>query len=169
MSSDLPFGSGDPPPPELFAAIWRRHGHRCPMSTLGGRLGHAARRRLGVSQLQGRYRINTCAVDGIVVATGCSPADGTLTVADEGRHQLLLAAAGSPGIAVAIRPEVLERAAVYRRCDDALERERPTLDAATLQRRLAEREEVLDALLTYLCGAGEGELLKIEMEGGVHA
>ena len=52
-----------PESPEIFARIYARHGHRCPMSTLGGRLGLAAMQWLGdgAGELQAIYSNRTCA------------------------------------------------------------------------------------------------------------
>jgi len=150
---------------ETFEAIWQRHGHRCPMSTLGGRLGHAARRRLpsgDEASLRAIYHITTCAVDGIAVTTGCSEVAGTLRVEDRGRHQLLLRDIRSGcAVEVEIRPETLEMAAIYRRFDEALERERPSLAADQLAQRLQEKERVLEELLPKLRTLPEAELLLV--------
>ena len=62
-------------PPDIFQRIYARHGHRCPMSTLGGRMGLAAMTTLGpqpVESLEARYAHDTCAVDGIDVITSYS-------------------------------------------------------------------------------------------------
>lgn len=160
MSSEVPFGCSDPPPAELFAEIWRRHGHRCPMSTLGGRLGHAVHRRLGGADLRVRYRIATCAVDGIAVATGCTPIEGTLVVVEEGLHQL---SGRSPrgAVTVTIRPDILELAGEFRRFDNALDAERADLSPEALRQRLDEREQRLDRLLVRLCHLPEEQLLLI--------
>jgi formylmethanofuran dehydrogenase subunit E len=148
------------PPPELFAEIWRCHGHRCPMSTLGGRLGWAARRRLPAGDLYGVYCIDTCALDGIRCATGCGEADGTLAVRAEGRHLLRLVERESgAGIVVELRPETLAMAAEYRHLDDALERDRAGLAPEELQRRLREKETFLDGLIGKLCSLADDRLL----------
>lgn len=133
------------------------------MSTLGGRLGHAARRRLGGDGLRASYRIATCAADGIAVATGCSQGDGTLSVVDAGEHRLILDTTDSRrAVVVVIRPETLTLAATFRDFDNALEAQRATLAPEELQLRLAERERRLDELLFYLCGAPEEQLLRFE-------
>ncbi|OGR32127.1 MAG: hypothetical protein A2091_12625 [Desulfuromonadales bacterium GWD2_61_12] len=135
------------------------------MSTLGGRLGHAARRRLAEvdgANLRASYGIATCAVDGIVVTTGCREGAGTLTVEDGGRHQLVLydLVSGS-AVSVEIRPEALALAGEYRRLDAALEQERGSLAAVELARRLEEKERVLDVLLPKLRTLPEEELLLV--------
>ena len=59
-------------PPPLFARIYARHGHRCPMSTLGGRLGLAALNALGETdgELKAVFANRTCAIYGITAVTG---------------------------------------------------------------------------------------------------
>ena len=85
------------PDREFFAALERLHGHRCPMSILGARLGWAARALLGVEahawrRLRGCYHHSTCAVDGIQLATQCTSGNGNLEVLAEGDHRLVLTA-----------------------------------------------------------------------------
>ncbi len=79
---------------DLFALLARLHGHRCPMSILGARLGSAARERLDGSagRLRALYHHQTCALDGIQVATGCTPGNSNLEVRAEGAHVLNLRA-----------------------------------------------------------------------------
>jgi len=110
--------------PELFRQIHDRHGHYCPMSTLGGRLGLAALQSLqslGVEceALTAVYQIDTCAVDGIAVATGCLPDEGRLVVRNVGRHRLELREACGTGVAVELSAAALEQAAACRRRLDA--------------------------------------------------
>lgn len=139
------------PSPDIFAAIYRRHGHRCPMSTLGGRLGHAALRRLPPGEeLRATYHIATCAADGIAVTTGCCRETGTLLVVDCGRHALWLENAGGPGIFAELKPQTLQLSGGYRALGQAIERDRDSLSAADLALRLAEQEAFLDGLLQQL-------------------
>ncbi|KIH75585.1 Formylmethanofuran dehydrogenase subunit E [Geoalkalibacter ferrihydriticus] len=150
------------PPAQLFDRIHQRHGHYCPMSTLGGRMGFAARRRLGEVPLRAVYLLRTCAVDGIAVATGCSEADGSLHVRDEGRHALLVGHRGGVrGLEVVLRRATLDLAWEYRHLDEALERDRPTLDAAVLQRRHSAKALFLDQLLQRLRTLPEEDLLDV--------
>lgn len=150
------------PPPQLFDAIFRRHGHYCPMSTLGGRMGFAARRRLGAGALRGEFLIRTCAVDGIVEATGCCEEEGTLVVRDTGRHALILRAAKEgEAVRVVLRPATLDMAWEYRLMDEALQQERNQLAARDLERRLRDKDAFLEVLLQRLRTLPEDELLEI--------
>lgn len=91
------------------------------MSTLGGRLGQAALQALSGDGgiLSACYRIDTCAADGIALATGCLPEEGRLSVRNEGRHCLYLwdDAAGR-GVCAELTDAALERAAACRRLQD---------------------------------------------------
>jgi len=159
------------PPFELFAEIYRRHGHRCPMSTLGGRLGYAARRLLGPEVPDGAlaavYQTATCALDGIRLATGCSEAAGSFDAREEGRHRLILVDRRSGrGLAVALRMETLALAGEYRRFDEALEKDRAVLDGEELAERVRQKETFLDLLLERLRTLPDEELLEFEPLGG---
>lgn len=101
----------------LFLQIRARHGHYCPMSTLGARLGEAAVQALGGAgdRLTARYLIGTCAVDGVALATGCLPEAGRMVVDNRGRHCLELWDAGTgQGVQAELTAVALERAAQCR-------------------------------------------------------
>jgi formylmethanofuran dehydrogenase subunit E len=108
-------------PDDLFLRIRARHGHYCPMSTLGGRLGLAALAALGegVDGLTAIYCIETCAADGIAVVTGCLPEAGRLTVANDGRHRLELRCGDGRGVVAELTVLALEKAAACRKRMDA--------------------------------------------------
>lgn len=149
------------PPARLFDAIRARHGHYCPMSTLGGRMGFAGRRRLGDGPLRGEYLLRTCALDGIAVATGCEEQDGTLLVRDAGRHVLLLHNAAGAALHVALRQATLDLAWQYRHLDEALERDRSVLAPAELEQRIRDKDAFLHGLLERLRTLPEDDLLEI--------
>jgi len=107
---------------DLFQRIRARHGHYCPMSTLGGRLGEAALQALGgtSTELSACYHMDTCAVDGIAVATGCLPENGRLIVRESGQHCLdLYEAASGNGVRAELTASALAQAAACRRLLDA--------------------------------------------------
>ena len=94
------------------------HGHRCPAMPLGLRLGHLARRVLGVEkaldiQLLARLEIDrfhfaTCLADGVQVATGCTTGKGNLELLGWGKLGLtLLDRRGHRAVRVAPRGEVI--------------------------------------------------------------
>ncbi len=148
-------------PPELFARIYTRHGHRCPMSTLGGRLGLAAMKWLGDSagELQAVYGNRTCAMDGIAEATGCSEEAGTLVVKSDGRHALFLQSSQA-SIEVELTAEALEMACRYRSLCNRLESGWDGLEAEEQARRRTEMEAMLDELLPQFWQAEDRTLVK---------
>ncbi|MBI5017009.1 MAG: formylmethanofuran dehydrogenase subunit E family protein [Deltaproteobacteria bacterium] len=117
-----------PSDPSFWQALLRLHGHRCPMSILGARLGLAALDVLGPERagrrLSARYLHQTCALDGIQLATSCTLGNGNLQVEAKGEHRLLL-----------WDPETREQARV-----------RLTAEALEVGRRYAELRGRRDAL-----------------------
>lgn len=150
-----------PEAPEIFARIYARHGHRCPMSTLGGRLGMAAMAALGAKpdNLRALYSNRTCALDGITEITGCSEANGRLVVRSDGRHALTLASAEGT-VAVELTAVALEMAGRYRALCNRLESGWDELDVDEQGRRRAEMEAMLDELLPQFWRAEEGLLVQ---------
>jgi len=149
-------------PPDIFARIYARHGHRCPMSTLGGRIGLAVRHMLpeDPSGLRASYLTRTCAVDGIVEVMGLGAADGGLEILAEGRHLLRLEHVDAV-LEVELSPTALEMAGDYRRLGYELEAGWDDLDTEERVRRERRREEALDELLPRLWGMDDSELLLI--------
>ena len=159
-------------PPEIFARIYNRHGHRCPMSTLGGRLGLAAMTWLGDSsgELQAVYSNRTCALDGIAEVTCCSEEHGSLVVKSDGRHALILKSPQA-SIEVELTIEALAMAGRYRSlCNrlesgwDDLEVDEQTLAVARLDETVGVAVEVLQHLETlHVAGEVLDEHLNREM------
>jgi len=154
-------------PPDIFQRIYARHGHRCPMSTLGGRLGLAAMAALGpqpVERLEARYAHDTCAVDGIEIATGCRRDNGRLTVTPLGAHALSVVA-GEVGVTVSLKDRALEIAWRYRKVDEELEAARGagrSLDE--IEGLVHLRSQVLQEVLELLWTLPDDELLNLERE-----
>jgi len=148
-------------PPDIFARIYRRHGHRCPMSTLGGRLGLAAMKWLGdsVSEVQAIYSNRTCALDGIAETTGCSEDKGSMVVKSEGRHVLILKA-DQASVEVELTAEALEMAGRYRSLCNRLESGWDELETDEQTRRRAEMDAMLDELLPLFWQAEDQKLVQ---------
>ncbi len=147
--------------PEIFARIYARHGHRCPMSTLGGCLGLAAMKSLGGSLegLQAVYSNRSCALDGIAETTGCSEAAGTLVVKSDGRHALTLTSAET-AVEIELTAQTLESAGRYRLLCDRLERGWDQLAPEEQIRRRAEMDAMLDELLPQFWQAEAQQLVQ---------
>lgn len=148
------------PPRQLFAEIYRIHGHRCPMSTLGGRLGFAARQKFtGRPPLLATYFIDTCAADGISVMTGCSKAAGTLRIVARERHALWLQNDDGCGLFAELSPPALQLAGTYRTLDLAFQKEEARLAKTERQQRLTAKELFLEELLQKLWILPDEELM----------
>ena len=148
-------------PPEIFVRIYSRHGHRCPMSTLGGRLGLAAIKWLGVSigELQAIFSNRTCATDGIAETTGCTEEKGSLIVKNDGRHALTLSSAQA-SVEVELTAEALQMAGRYRSLCNRLEKGLDELEADEQAKRRAEMDAMLDELLPQFWQAEDQQLVK---------
>ncbi|MFC1778998.1 FmdE family protein [Thermodesulfobacteriota bacterium] len=148
-------------PPEIFARIYERHGHRCPMSTLGGRLALAAIKWLGdnTGELQAIYSNRTCATDGIAETTGCTEEKGSLIVKNDGRHALTLFSSQA-SVEVELTAEALEMAGRYRSLCNRLETGWDELDADEQVKRRAEMNAMLDELLPQFWQAEDQKLLQ---------
>ncbi|PLY05730.1 MAG: hypothetical protein C0624_04730 [Desulfuromonas sp.] len=152
-------------PPEIFQQIYARHGHRCPMSTLGGRMGLAAMKALGpqpAERLEAHYAHDTCAIDGIELTTGCSRANKRLTVAQTGAHVLSLNV-GAHGVVVTLRDAALAIAWRYRKVDEELEQARGKRSLEELEGLLHLRSEVLQEVLEKFWTLPDDELLRVEV------
>ncbi len=151
-----------PSDPGFFALLARLHGHRCPMSILGARLGWAALAALGERSAPGRlaatYYHQTCALDGIQLATGCTPGNGNLTVLPEGEHRLVLRSDRGERVTARLTPRALDLGGAY----GALGAEAAALPPQSPDRAaLTARRE---ALLRDLEGAPEGALVDLRAE-----
>lgn len=153
-------------PPEIFQRIYQQHGHRCPMSTLGGRMGLAALNTLGVesgSVMSAVFENDTCAADGIELTTGCLRSTGTLQVKDAGRHSLIVQAEDTRGVRVTISESALATAWEYRTADEAFNAGRGNIDAENLKALFDNKENVLQAVLEKFWSLPDRELLDVEI------
>lgn len=149
--------------PEIFALIYQRHGHRCPMSTLGGRLGQAVQSlsQLGQDGLRAIYHARTCALDGIALTIGCSEEQGNLTVTTEGRHVLEVYDDSGQVAELGLTEAAMQIAGDYRRLSGELEAGWDQLDVAARRERDQRREAALDAILPGLWQAPVDDLITV--------
>lgn len=88
---NIPMVYSAPPDAEMCDFLERFHGHTCPGSLMGLRLGLAAKDALNA---QGRIHAKTfllaCPVDGIQVATGATYGNKAITVDDQKELYLIL-------------------------------------------------------------------------------
>ena len=153
-------------PPEIFQKIYEQHGHRCPMSTLGGRMGLAALKALGIesnSELTAVFAQDTCAVDGIELTTGCSRSTGSLLVEESGRPMLVVRADEGQSVQVGLSERALATAWEYRTLDEAFNAGKGTLPVAELTSLHEQKEAVLQTVLEKFWTLSDEALLTVEM------
>jgi formylmethanofuran dehydrogenase subunit E len=152
--------------PEIFQRIYQQHGHRCPMSTLGGRMGLAALKSLGVESGSGLtvvFEHGTCAVDGIEITTGCSRSAGTLRVEDSGRHSLVMRSGQGQSARISLNESALATAWKYRTANEAFNAGKETLPADELKVLYEQKEAVLQTVLEKFWTLPDEILLTVEM------
>ena len=113
---------------DLYEQLAERHGHYCPMSTLGLRLGLEAVKYLSATaedDWQLCYQARTCAVDGIGLALEKSSLLAELQVEKQGQHLLLCRSSTGRELSLGLSTEAMQMANDYR-----------TFDAAGQQRQL---------------------------------
>jgi hypothetical protein len=103
--------------PALFQQLADRHGHYCPMSTLGVRLAEAACERIlliALNDWKFSYLARTCATDGIRIIFEQYQPDFELLVEAQGQHRLHCREPNGVQIAFALTEQALQLAAGYR-------------------------------------------------------
>ena len=97
-----------------LALIRQIHGHLCPMVLLGARTAKKARRLVtgsgDVSHLFGYYRGYGCAIDGILLFSGCTWGNSNLVLLRGGNFSFILIKEGaSQGVIVTPSQRLLEQ------------------------------------------------------------
>jgi len=124
---------------ELFQRLAERHGHYCPMSTLGVRLGEAALQhlsRLPQDDLQLSYLIQTCAADGIRIVFESAGFTPEFSVEPAGQHRLRCRIAADHELSLQLSAEAMQLAAGYRALDAAEQAQRLELLRTVTAERL---------------------------------
>jgi len=153
-----------------FERLYEFHGHRCPMSTMGARLGIAAMSALGATKadqfrVRGVYRSRNCALDGIQFVTGCTLGNGNLDVEDAGMAAFSLVwREGGGGATATVSGEALARFSEHKRKKAEYERDK----AQAGPDREKEMEDGLkrefDALVEWVQETPDDKLLVITLE-----
>lgn len=106
---------------ELYSRLAERHGHYCPMSTLGVRLGEEAVRLLRADpqvEMELSYLAKTCAADGIRIVFESADINNELQVEPLGQHLLRCRIAGDKELSWQFTDEAMRLAAGYRQLDE---------------------------------------------------
>ena len=106
----------------LYAQLAERHGHYCPMSTLGLRLGLEAVQRLAATAPTSWrlcYQARTCAADGIALALEKSSLLTDLQVEQQGQHLLHCRSADGRELSLGLSAVAMQIASQYRNLEEA--------------------------------------------------
>lgn len=146
-----------------FDSLYEFHGHRCPMSTMGARLGIAAMNALGVTKsdqfrLRGVYRARNCALDGVQFVTGCTLGNGNLECEDEARASFSLDRRDGGGVTATVSDDALSRFMRHKEKRAAFERggRAPGIED--------ELKRDFDALVEWVQAAPDEDLLVITVK-----
>lgn len=156
--------------PTDFKGLYEFHGHKCPMSTMGARLGSAAMTALGVTkadqfQIKGVYKARNCALDGIQYVTGCTLGNGNLEFTETGVPSLVLARRdGRKSVTVSASEGAMERFAGHKKLRAELEPEREISGLARAMEIDALLKAKFDALVEWVQSAPDDELVDVAGE-----
>jgi formylmethanofuran dehydrogenase subunit E len=148
-----------------FKGLYIFHGHRCPMSTMGARLGAAAMAALGATKadqfrIEAVFHSKNCALDGIQFVTGCTLGNGNLAYDETGKASLALKKRdGSRAITVSASDTALKRLSGHKELKARLLEEK---EVSGLPRAMEIDREIskdFDALVQWVQDAPEDELL----------
>jgi formylmethanofuran dehydrogenase subunit E len=103
------------PSAELYLQLAQQHGHYCPMSTLGLRLGLEAMRFVDNQGWSFCYLARTCAVDGLSLALGQTHA---LKIASRGQHSLICRSTAGRELSFSLTAEALRLAKQYQQLNN---------------------------------------------------
>jgi len=148
-----------------FKGLYIFHGHRCPMSTMGARLGAAAMSALGVTKtdqfrIEAIFHSKNCALDGIQFVTGCTIGNGNLVYEESGRAALTLRNRdGSKNTTVSVSDIAINRLSGHKELKARLLEEK---EVSGLPRAMEIDREItkdFDTLVQWVQDAPEDELL----------
>lgn len=107
---------------EILEILVRDHPHLCPRQILGARMGQAGLGALGFDQPPSGKRLlviietDGCFLDGLSVATGCTPGHRTLRIVDHGKTAAVFVdTATSRAVRIAPQLDIRARAGLYAR------------------------------------------------------
>lgn len=150
-----------------FKGLYEFHGHRCPMSTMGARLGSAAMAALGVTKsdqflVRGVYTAKNCALDGIQYVSGCTLGNGNIELEDKGVPSFTLARRdGRKCVTASASPAAIERFTGHKTLRAELESEKEISGLARAMEIDARLKSEFDALIDWVQSAPDGELVVI--------
>ncbi|MGA2193543.1 MAG: FmdE family protein [Nitrospirota bacterium] len=155
-----------------FNGLYEFHGHACPMSTMGARLGLAAMAVLGVSKkdqflVEGHYMTRNCAIDGIQYTTGCTFGNGNLSFEESGEVSFRLRfRSGGREVVVSASGTALSMLAGHKKRKAELLKEREISGAVRSADIDAEIDKDFNRLVQWVQTADERELMTVSPGAG---
>lgn len=113
---NMPIAYSAPPDAEMSAFLHKFHGHTCPGSLMGLRLGLAAKEALNAQgKITARTFPHACPVDGIQVATGATYGNRAITL-EEGNGMYLILTDTKTGkrVEATLTQEAMEKGGGFR-------------------------------------------------------
>lgn len=156
---NIPIANSSPPNAEMCAFLEKFHGHICPGSLMGLRLGLAAKEALNA---QGRIEAKTfllaCHVDGIQVGAGTTYGNRALTVEDRNELYLILTDVKSgKKVEARLTEEAMEEGKGFRE----LSAKYRSLEAGSPE-QLAVKKEI-DDILNWYRTAPDSEVVTVKV------
>jgi formylmethanofuran dehydrogenase subunit E len=147
-----------PPDAEMCAFLERFHGHTCPGSLMGLRLGLAAKE---VLNAQGKITAKTfmlaCSVDGIQIATGATLGNKAFTLEDRGEMFLILTDVETgKQVEARLTQEAMNRGKTFRE----LSSKARTMDDGSPEQSSIQKEA--DAVLDWFRTAPDSEVVTVK-------
>ena len=148
-----------PPEPEMCAFLERFHGHTCPGSLMGLRLGLAAKEALNAKgKITAKTFLHACPVDGIQVATGTTLGNKSFNLEDRGEMYLILTDSTS---GKQVETRLTEKAMTKGKSFRDLSEKSRDLAAGSPERLSLEKE--IEAVLDWFRTAPDNEVVTIKV------
>ena len=144
-----------PPDPEMCAFLEQFHGHTCPGSLMGLRLGLAAKEALNAKgKITAKTFLHACPADGIQIATGTTIGNKTFTLEDRGEMYLVLTDSAS---GKQVEARLTEKAGTMGKQFRDLSGKSRSLAAGSPERLSLEKE--IEAVLDWFRTAPDSEVV----------
>ena len=148
-----------PPDAEMCAFLERFHGHVCPGSLMGLRLGLAAKEALNAQgKIKAETFLHACSVDGIQIATGATLGNKSFILEDRGEMYLILTDVGNgKQVEARLTKEAMNRGKKFRELSDKAR----SIDDGSSERSAIQKE--IDAVLEWFRTAPDSEVVTVKV------
>jgi formylmethanofuran dehydrogenase subunit E len=156
---NIPIANSAPPDADMCAFLERFHGHTCPGSLMGLRLGLAAKGALnGHGKIEAKTFALACSVDGIQIATGATFGNKAFTLEDRNELYLILTDVESgKQVEARLTQEAMDNGKRFR----DLSGKSQTFDVGSPERLVLEKE--IDAILDWFRTAPDEDVVTVQV------